>query len=239
MLTPQEVSNHAFSKATFGGYNMSMVDEFLDELTDDYTSLYKENAALKAKLKVMVDKVEEYRATEDSMRAALLAAQKMADNMVEEAKAQKESLLADAEAQAKDKIDALREEVALEQSKLNVAKSATSDFLSQLKAMCEQHMSLLTNIPDLTLEDVALPAKAASAPADVSSIEEKILASFKAPETEETAQQPEPEAEPVDEPTRVIPEPLEPDDSPFVDTATRAIDLSELKFGRNYRVDEQ
>ena len=50
MLTPQEVSNHAFAKAVMGGYNMAMVDEFLDELTDDYTSLYKENAALKAKM---------------------------------------------------------------------------------------------------------------------------------------------------------------------------------------------
>ena len=49
MLTPQEVSGRAFSKAAFGGYNMAMVDEFLDELTDDYTSLYKENAALQAK----------------------------------------------------------------------------------------------------------------------------------------------------------------------------------------------
>ena len=46
MLTPQEVSTHAFSKAVMGGYNMAMVDEFLDELTDDYTALYKENAAL-------------------------------------------------------------------------------------------------------------------------------------------------------------------------------------------------
>ena len=45
MLTPQEVSTHAFSKAVMGGYNMAMVDEFLDELTDDYTALYKENAA--------------------------------------------------------------------------------------------------------------------------------------------------------------------------------------------------
>ena len=71
MLTPQEVSNHAFAKAVMGGYNMAMVDEFLDELTDDYTSLYKENAALKAKMKVLVDKVEEYRSTEDAMRAAL------------------------------------------------------------------------------------------------------------------------------------------------------------------------
>ena len=89
MLTPQEVSGRVFSKALMGGYNMAMVDEFLDELTEDYTALYKENAALKTKLKVMVDKVEEYRATEDSMRAALLTAQKMAENLVAEAEAKK------------------------------------------------------------------------------------------------------------------------------------------------------
>ena len=239
MLTPQEVSNHVFSKAAIGGYNMSMVDEFLDELTDDYTSLYKENAALKAKLKVMVDKVEEYRATEDSMRAALLAAQKMANNMVEEAKAQKENLLADAEAQAKDKIDALREQVAQEQGKLNVAKNATAGFVAQLRAICEQQIQLLDGVPDLTPEEIFPPAQAAAAPTDVNSIEEKILASFQGNETEEPAAAQADADAPADEPTRVIPAPLEPDDSPFVDTATRAIDLSELKFGRNYRVDEQ
>ena len=69
MLTPQEVSTHSFAKASFGGYNMAMVDEFLDELTDDYTALYKENAALKAKLKVLVEKVEEYRAGRDRRQA--------------------------------------------------------------------------------------------------------------------------------------------------------------------------
>ena len=67
MLTPQEVSEHAFAKASFGGYNMAMVDEFLDVLTADYTTLYKENATLKAKMKVLVDKVEEYRSTEEAM----------------------------------------------------------------------------------------------------------------------------------------------------------------------------
>ena len=107
MLTPQEVSGRAFTKAAFGGYNMAMVDEFLDELTDDYTSLYKENAALKAKLKVLVDKVEEYRATEDSMRAALLTAQRMANTMVEEAEEKKKALLAGAEDEARAKIGAL------------------------------------------------------------------------------------------------------------------------------------
>ena len=33
MLTPQEVSERAFQKASFGGYNMGQVDEFLDVLT--------------------------------------------------------------------------------------------------------------------------------------------------------------------------------------------------------------
>ena len=115
MLTPQEVSGRAFSKAAFGGYNMAMVDEFLDELTDDYTSLYKENAALKAKLKVLVDKVEEYRATEDSMRAALLPAQRMANTMVEEAEEKKKAVLAGAEDEARAKIGALQSDVELEQ----------------------------------------------------------------------------------------------------------------------------
>ena len=40
---------------------MMAVDEFLDGLTEDYTALYKENAALKAKLKMLAEKVEEYR----------------------------------------------------------------------------------------------------------------------------------------------------------------------------------
>ena len=52
MLTPQEVSERAFQKATFNGYNMSQVDEFLDILTADYSALYSENAVLKSKMKV-------------------------------------------------------------------------------------------------------------------------------------------------------------------------------------------
>ena len=58
MLTPQEVSERAFPKASFGGYNMAQVDEFLDVLTEDYSVLYSENAVLKSKMKVLVEKAE-------------------------------------------------------------------------------------------------------------------------------------------------------------------------------------
>ena len=79
---------------------MAMVDEFLDQLTEDYTTLYKENATLKAKMKVLVDKVEEHRSTEEAMRKALMTAQRMADDLVKEAEQKKTAMLREAEGEA-------------------------------------------------------------------------------------------------------------------------------------------
>lgn len=244
MLTPQEVSGRAFSKAAFGGYNMAMVDEFLDELTDDYTALYKENAALKAKLKVLVDKVEEYRATEDSMRAALLTAQRMASTMVEEAEEKKKTMLAGAEGEARAKIGALQSDVELEQRRLNAAKAATADFLQKTRELAQAQLALIERAPDLTPEEIAGGEKTEQkAEADVNAIEENILASFRADKEQaapaaEDAAPAAPEAESAPQAEEEKPEPLEPDDSPFVETASHAIRLDDLKFGRNYHGEE-
>ena len=244
MLTPQEVSGRAFSKAAFGGYNMAMVDEFLDELTDDYTSLYKENAALKAKLKVLVDKVEEYRATEDSMRAALLTAQRMASTMVEEAEEKKKTMLAGAEDEARAKIGAQQSDVELEQRRLNAAKAATADFLQKTRELAQAQLALIERAPDLTPEEIAGGEKTEQkVETDVNAIEENILASFRADKEQaapaaEDAAPAAPEAESAPQAEEEKPEPLEPDDSPFVETASHAIRLDDLKFGRNYHGEE-
>ena len=241
MLTPQEVSGRAFSKAAFGGYNMAMVDEFLDEVTDDYTALYKENAALKAKLKVLVDKVEEYRATEDSMRAALLTAQRMANTMVEEAEEKKKSMLAGAEDEARAKIGALQGEIELEQRKLNAAKAATAEFLQKTRELAQAQLALIERTPDLTPEEIVGDKTAEQkAETDVNAIEERILAAFRP--TEAAPEEAAPEAAPAEENAvkaeEAKAEPLEPDDSPFVETASHAIRLDDLKFGRNYHGEE-
>ena len=97
MLTPQEITKKEFDKAVIGGYVMASVDEFLVQLGQDYSALYKENAILKNKIKVLVDKVEEYRSTEDAMRMALLSAKKTAREINEEAESQKQQMLAEAE----------------------------------------------------------------------------------------------------------------------------------------------
>lgn len=233
MLTPQEVSTHAFSKAVMGGYNMAMVDEFLDELTDDYTALYKENAALKAKMKVLVEKVEDYRATEDSMRATLLTAQKMADSIVHEAEDKREQMLAKAENDAREKLGQLRGELEEAQARLRQGQLELAKFVAASRELCSKELCFLEQLPDLPVE--AAPAPEQAAP--VAEIEEKVLAAFASQSPEVLAEE-APEAPAEEAPAAPVED--YPEGDPFAKEvpeadATRRINLGELKFGRNYK----
>ena len=234
MLTPQEVSTHSFSKASFGGYNMAMVDEFLDELTDDYTALYKENAALKAKLKVLVEKVEEYRATEDSMRATLLTAQRMADSIVKEAEQKRDQMMTQAEIDAKMKITLLKNETAANEERLRQSQAELEKFSAAIRAVCDKEIQLLTELPQRPVE---LPREEAEEDS-VQEIEDNVMAAFKEMDvTEPAAEAEEPAAAPTEAPAEKADAAPE-DGDPFADfpdlSATRQINLDELKFGRNY-----
>lgn len=228
MLTPQEVSTHVFSKARMGGYNMAMVDEFLDTLTEDYTTLFKENTALKAKLKVLADKIEEYRATEDSMRATLLTAQKMASKMVEDAEAEKNALLQKVDEEANARRAELEAEIAAETERLRLVKQESAEFLSNMRRLCNSELEFLDGVPEIQIE----PAPAAEAEnkvdEQVQSIESSVLSSFEEKPTEEQPAQAPAEPEPAEAAPAAEERPEDLD-------ATRRIDFGDLKFGRNYK----
>ena len=158
MMTPQEVASHVFAKATFGGYNMTMVDEFLDQLTEDYTALYNDNTILKNKLKVLSDSIEEYRATDVAMRKTLLAAQQMADNMVSDAEKKKTQLERDATEEAAARKSQLQAEIAAEEFRLKQAQEATAAYVKKLYALHQEEMDYLSRLgqvvpPELLKEE--------------------------------------------------------------------------------------
>ena len=157
MMTPQEVASHSFAKATLGGYNLAMVDEFLDALTEDYTALYNENAILKNKLKVLSDTVEEYRATESTMRKTLLAAQKMADDLVEDAKKQQAALVSEAEHDVQARIDELKKQVAAEEFRLKKAQESTAAYVQKLAQAHDEEMLFLSSLGELVPSEAAPP----------------------------------------------------------------------------------
>ena len=86
MFTPQQIDQISFRTSRMqAGYNIDDVDAFLEPLTEDYVTLYKENALLKSKMRVLVGKLEEYRKNEADMKDAVINAQKTCDKMVREA----------------------------------------------------------------------------------------------------------------------------------------------------------
>lgn len=258
MLTPQEVAEHAFSKASFGGYNMAMVDEFLDLVTADYAALYKENATLKAKMKVLADKVEEYRSTEDAMRRAMLSAQRTADDMISAAEARAADIVGAAEQEAQEKISAIRQEVESEQMRLTAAQNATTAYIAKLKDLYQNEMEYLSSLSKMTATPKVDPV-AQAADAIGSAVEkavEEVPSVMEKEEDEEPTIPMDGKRPSVTEETHTEPAPLEEDSlyqelrrgpisrqEPVVkaepapqEEATRRIDFSHLKFGKDYEI---
>ena len=231
MFTPQEVSKKTFPETRKRGYDMVSVDEFLDTLTEDYTALYKENAALKTKLKVLAEKVEEYRATEDAMRSTLLTAQKMAAKLVQEAQTEKEAILVEARTQAAKEIAVLDAQKREAEQKLAMAQQNLADFIARSAALCDQQSAFLKSLPELELAVQA--DESDDKAATVQAIEEEITQEFD-PVREAAAPAEEPAVEAVaaqqEEATEAPADESDNDDA----VTDFKLSLNELKFGRNY-----
>jgi len=163
MLTPQEITSKEFGKAVFGGYDMAPVDSFIESVAKDYADLYKENAVLKNKMKVLVEKIEEYRATEDAMRMALLTAQKMAKEITDEAEKKSRTLVEDAERVAREKIEEYRVDVATEKAKAEAVRAEAAAYIARVKAMLGEQISYIEKLDEVVGPvEVAQPAPAAA-----------------------------------------------------------------------------
>ena len=224
MITPQEIEQISFGRATFGGYDMQAVDEFLEPLTEDYITLYKENALLKSKMKVLVTKLEEYRANESSMKDAIVNAQKTCDMMVKEAESKCAQMLNDANNAALENAKNADSLIAAENDRVEEARQVAFLKIGEIENQLGACLQALTRI-----KEVHMPIHKPSGAFDYERIEnqndradavaDEISANLEAlvGTTEEVS--PKPEAR-----------------HPVSDTTTK---FANLQFGRNYDLDNQ
>ena len=188
MFTPQQIDQISFSKATFGGYDMQQVDEFLEPLTEDYVTLYKENALLKSKMRVLVGKLEEYRKNEAAMKEAVANAQKACDKMVMEAEAKCAKMLSSASAsataatvaaaQSAQNTDAL---IAAENARVEEARRTAAAKINELQDQMRSCIQALERIKgaNAPVAPVAAPAPAAE-PMDSDAVADEISQNLEA-----------------------------------------------------------
>ena len=216
MFTPQQIDQISFGRATFGGYDMQQVDEFLEPLTEDYVTLYKENALLKSKMRVLVGKLEEYRKNEASMKDAVINAQKTCDKMVAEAEAKCAKMLnnanAMAAANAQAQAPASDAQIAAENARVEEARKAASAKINELQEQLRTCIQALERI-----KGANAPAAPVAAPVESADVADEIAQNIEAMigTTVDTA----PKAAPK---------------HPTNDTTTSKFASLNLQFGRNY-----
>lgn len=242
MFTPQQIQEQTFTKAVFGGYDMQQVDDFLEPLTDDYIALYKENSVLKAKMKVLVEKLEEYRGQEARMKQAAAEAQAKCDRMVADAEAKCAAMMQSAESELKTRQTASA--IGEEEDRLAYAKKTALNFIEVVEADIKGHLALLEQLKsrDLKVEEeekaaIYTPSTAAPAPkAEPKPVHEKPY-DWES-DNYRTAPTPSPEdiASEISENMEKLVGPSAPQPMPVrqlhPDSATRKFD--DLQFGRNY-----
>ena len=143
MITAQDIREKGFERARINGYDMASVDDFLEELADDVAATQKENAVLKSKMKVLVDKIEEYRANEEALNAAILSAQKLAVQIESDARQRAADTIAEAEKKAQETVGSISARADAEEKRLKDAKAAVAKYIDAAKALCNTQLNKL------------------------------------------------------------------------------------------------
>lgn len=176
MITPQQIDQISFSQARHG-YDMEQVDKILEPLTEDYVALYKENALLKSKMRVLVGKLEEYRKNEAAAKDALDSAKRSAEQMMQEAEAKCAQMMRQAQAAAAAvpaapaasaaKAPSADAFVAVENARVAEARKTAAARITEIQTQMQQCIQALDRIKNANVTPAAAkaPAAAPAAPA--------------------------------------------------------------------------
>ena len=156
MITSQDIRAKGYEKAVFGGYEMASVDQFLENVARSMEDNAREIATLKSKMKILANKVEEYRSTEEAMRLALVSAQQLAAQIEADARAKAQAIIDDATTQSLETLTDLKKQIASEDARLDAAKASYASFVAEARAMCQRQMQFLEELPE-DMYGIAMP----------------------------------------------------------------------------------
>ena len=221
MFTPQQIDQISFRTSRMqAGYNIDDVDAFLEPLTEDYVTLYKENALLKSKMRVLVGKLEEYRKNEVAMKDAVVNAQRACDKMVREAEEKCAKMLSEANTIATKNVADTGALVAAEQDRVQEARKLAASKIEEIQEQMRSCIQALDRIKEANKPEATPVAPVEEAKDEADAVADEISRNLEnlVGTTVETA----PKAAPK---------------HPINDTTTSK--FANLQFGRNYDVNHK
>ena len=135
MIASDDVRRVTFDRA-MRGYRCEDVDDYLRQVADSIDSLAAENDDLQKKLVILAQRIDQYRADEDTLSTTMINAQRLGENVIKEAKQKAAEIIRAANIKAEDREQRARDEVELAQQELVTIKQEADAFKKRLMDLC-------------------------------------------------------------------------------------------------------
>ena len=146
MITPLDIENKKFSKQMMNGYNVDEVDDFLDDLTLDYSKNYKELTELRDKVAELNNSLEHYKTIEETLQNTLLMAQTTAEDVKKVARQQADQIINEAKGNAQKQASDLDNEIVLKKKELDDVKKQFYIYKAKMESLLISQLELLKDI---------------------------------------------------------------------------------------------
>ena len=157
MITPLDIENKKFSKQMMSGYNVEEVDEFLDQVMQDYESNYKEVVSLKNKVDELNNALNHYKTIEATLQNTLVMAQTTAEEVKIAAKQQADQLIAEARNKASEiqqeeneaslkKLDEIEKQIAIKERRFEDVKKQFDVYKAKMESLLISQEELIKEI---------------------------------------------------------------------------------------------
>ncbi|EFB76681.1 DivIVA domain-containing protein [Subdoligranulum variabile] len=167
MISSEDVRRVTFEKS-MRGYRCDDVDDYLKQVAESMEELSAKNDDLQKKLVVLAQRIDQYRAEEDTLRTTMINAQRLGENVIREAKQKAAEIIRAANMKAEDREQRARDDVELAKQEIVTLKSEADSFKRSLMEMYRKHINLISKLPEYKKPEEEEPAPAA-APAQTSS----------------------------------------------------------------------
>jgi cell division initiation protein len=146
-LTPLDITNKEFP-VKFRGYDRDAVDEFLDQIIREFEVLIKEAATHKEQVELLSQRVEQYRALEETINKTLVIAQESAEEIKANARREADLIIQEARLQAERILEAGQAKARrIMEENADLARAAQV-LRSQVRALLQSQLEAIDTLQD-------------------------------------------------------------------------------------------
>ena len=227
MISSEDVRRVTFDKA-MRGYRCDDVDDYLKQVAESMDALAAKNDEMQKNLVVLAQRIDQYRAEEDTLRTTMINAQRLGENVIREAKQKAAEIIRAANMKADDREQRARDDVELAKQEIVTLKSEADSFKRSLMEMYRKHINLISKMPEYNppaQEEAQQPAPQPAADQPYAEPAPEAVPYTEPVPAPALVQEPEPQATSYYNPAETAPA---PEPTPVAEPAPEKIDTVEF-----------